>query len=204
MKTQKPLETYTLGNSPAAIYLVDVLNNSANPIDRNILKPINKFNCLFKELVKAYQNGHISDTLVHSYIAAKHLELEQYKQQLTNLNYTPLVISLAINLIIGEMTKFQRRNGKANKIKKSAIDRAKNILKTKGSLYNNSSLSTYGKLNNQTEEQLNALVVFNQHGIAEVQFNENDIKEDVTNETLREKSLKRLKRLGKDTSFYKD
>ena len=194
----KKYDRYTLGHSPAAIYLIDVLNNTTNTKDHNVLKHINHFKTNFKELVNAYEAGHVSHQVVLSYIKGQRLEVEQYSQDNIARGYTPLVINITKNLLVADMKHFIRITTKQKKIEFSAIQRAKNLLKNGGQSRVNSRLVTYGKSSRHSKEHIPTEVVFNQFGLPKVELDKKAIVDDITNESLMEKSIARLTRLGKN------
>lgn len=201
-KQVKKYDIYTLGNSPAAIYLVDVLNSTTNKIDHNILRHIHSFKTKFNQIVKAFENHHLDYQVVVSFINGQILELENQAHEWKKRGYTTLVVNLGKNLIISNYTQFKRQQGKINKIKNSATQRAKSMLKNADKSYANQEISTYGK--EADEKTLNVVVKFNEHGLPSVTLDTNLVRDSITNEHLMQKSLKRLNRLGKRTDLYKD
>lgn len=201
-KQVKKYDPYTLGNSPAAVYLIDVLNNSTNKAEHNILRHINSYKVKFKEIVTAFEAGHLSDHVVLSFLNGQSLELEIHAKEWAEKGYNTLVINLGKNLILANYSQFRRQHGKVNKIKNSATQRAKNILKNADKSYANQEVSTYGK--EDDEKTLSVVVKFNEHGLPNVQLDTQLVHDHITNEHLMQKSLKRLNRLGKPTDLYKD
>lgn len=66
-KEQKQYDKFTIGNSPAAIYLIDLLNKTENNINHNILKSLHKHRDIFNQLLKSYENNHISTQVVTAF-----------------------------------------------------------------------------------------------------------------------------------------
>lgn len=193
-KEKKTLDKYTFGDTPAAIYLADVLNHTTNPLDAGISKHISSFKDYFKQLVNAHENGHISTGVVTNFIHNKKIALELQMKELLDLGYTPLVINLYSNMINADMKQFNRKSQKVNLIAKSAQDRARGILKQGKQKYANQKMQTYGRVG---EERVAVEVEFNQHGLPQVKMDKTAIKDEITSETLMEKSVARLTRLGK-------
>lgn len=198
----KKYDPYTLGNSPAAIYLIDLLNNSTNKIEHNILSHINSYKVKFKQIVQAFEAGILSDHVVLSFISGQTLELDIKAKQWADKGYNILIINLAKNLVIANYSQFRRQQFKINKIKSSATQRAKNILKNEDKKYAHQEVSTYGREGD--DKTLNVIVKFNEYGLPNVQLDTSMIEDHITNEHLMKKSLNRLDRLGKPTDLYKD
>jgi hypothetical protein len=209
MKKNPINDKYTIGNSPAAIYLADLLSVTTNSTDFGVIRFLNVFRQHFNELIKAHNKGYISKKVVFSYMYGKRLELEEQVKTCLDNGYTPLIVNLYKNLVVAEMKQFTRTSVKKQAIEQSATERAKALLKNKGvKQLANTSLDTYGKsvhyVNNteKTFDQIDATVTFNEYGVPKVIVDLDQIKDTITNETLREKSLKRLTRLGKTTDYY--
>ena len=190
-------QSHTLGNSPAAIYLIDVINSSDNPKDHRIISHINDFKRMFKQITNAHDKGMLDNKTVYSFIIGKTLELEQKSEYFLKNNYSLLVVNLFRNLIMADMKSFNRTTTKQNCIEKSAISRAKDLLKKEDKKINHTTITTYGKINSDKPEIIDTVVVFNEHGIPRVEIDKNSIKDDITNETLLGKSIARLTRLGR-------
>lgn len=191
---KKILDKNTLGDSPAAIYLIDILNHSNNSLDSSVLKRINQFKNIFTQLLNAHDGKHIETGVVRAFVFYKRQDLNLQTQEMTQAGYTPLVINLYKNLVIAELKKFQRRADQINMVEKSASDRARAILRNGKQKFNNQTLNTYGKLEG---EQMHVEVVFNQHGLPTVNIDTSLIKDSITSQTLMDKSVKRLTRQGK-------
>lgn len=193
-KQKKTLDKYTFGDTPAAIYLADVLNHTTNPLDAGISKHITTFKDIFKQLVNAHEKGHISTGVVANFIHNKKIALDIQMKEFLSLGYTPLVVNLYSNMVNADMKQFNRKAQKLNLISKSAEDRARGILKQGKQKYANQKMQTYGRVGT---EQVAVEVEFNQHGLPQVKLDKSAIKDEITSETLMEKSIARLTRLGK-------
>lgn len=202
MNKVKKYDSYTLGNSPACIYLIDVLNNSTQSIDHSVLKVIHEFRSTFKELVKAFDANIITQRTMLSVIRSKTIELELKATELMDKGIDPLIVNLTKNVIASDYTIFRRQQEKINRISNSAIARAKSLLKNKKSPFPNQELLTFGKVNKISEEKLDTLVIFNEYGLPSVKMDKENIPDHRTNEYLMEKSIKRLDRLGKSKTLY--
>jgi len=186
------LDRNTLGDSPASIYLIDVLNDSTNSKDKNILKQISTFKKIFTELLKSHEAGHISTGVVNTFVSYKRQDLEIQTQDLLAKGYSALVVNLYKNVVVAELKKYQRRASTIKQIEKSASDRARGLLRNKHQKFNNASLKTYGKAG---DEKFDLEVQFNQHGVAQVHLDKSLVKDSITSESLMEKSRKRLAKM---------
>lgn len=195
-KVKKVYDKYTVGNSPAAIYIIDLLNQTDNDINHKILKTLHKHRDTFNQLVKAYDNHHLSAQVVSAFITGARIMVEKEAEQYVANGYDPLIVNLFKNLVFADMKKFTRQKNKAEKLERSAIDRAKYILKNQNLTYADKQISTYG-LDNEKQEKINIEVNFDYNGLPVTKYNKDLLTDSITNETLREKSEKRLKRLGK-------
>lgn len=184
-------DKYTLGNSPAAIYIIDLLNNTERKKAIYLIKAYSEFKQTFRELLDAHDDGALSAKVVRKYIETYRSTLPQSKQNLTNKGYDIKVINLYENLLIAEFKKAIRRLDAIKRIEVSAISRAKSKLKNTGKKYHDEQLKTYGKYEGQ---EIPVEVRFNQHGLGQSSINTNLIEDKITSETLMEKSLKRLER----------
>lgn len=184
-------DKYTLGKSPAAIYIIDLLNN----IERNkavyLIKAYSEFKENFRELLDAYDDGALSAKVIRKYIATYRATLPQTRVQLLEKGYDHKIINLYDNLLIAEFKKATRRLDAIKRIEVSAIARAKSNLKKSGKEYHDEQLKTYGKYEGK---EIPVEVKFNQHGLGSSVINTNLIEDKITSESLMEKSLKRLER----------
>lgn len=197
-KNNYKYDKFTLGNAPAAVYLIDTLNNSTNPVDSKIVSKFQAFQAIFKQLVHAYDIEAIDKKVVFHFANLKRVEINTQYYEMVELGFTPLAVNLYRNLVIAELKKFERRCTKLTQIEKSATDRAKGVLRNKGakgrSMLANKEVLTYGKTEG---EQVVVDVKFNNHGLPVAQFDKTLVKDTITSESLMEKSIARLKRLGK-------
>lgn len=194
IKEKKVLDKYTFGDTPAAIYLADVLNTTTNPLDAGISKHISSFKGVFNQLVKAYENGHLTSAVVSNFTKNKKLALKFQMTEFLDLGYSPLVVNLYSNMLNADMKQFNRKAQKLSLISKSAEDRARGILKNGKQKYANQKMQTYGRVGT---EQVAVEVEFNQHGLPHVKMEKDAIKDEITSKTLMDKSITRLTRLGK-------
>lgn len=181
----------TLGNSPASIYLIDLLNQIERKKAVCLIKSYSDFKEIFKELMDAHDDGAVSAKLVRNYIETYRSTLPEKKSNLLDKDYDIKVVNLYENLLIAEFKKAIRKLDAKKKIEISAIARAKHNLKSDGKTLNNQKIPTIGKYKG---DEINVEVKFNQHGIGSSFLNLNLIKDNITNESLMKKSLKRLER----------
>lgn len=184
-------DKFTLGNSPAAIYMIDLLNNIDRKKSVYIIKAYGEFKEVLRELSDAHDDGAISARVLRKYIETYRLTLPGIRKSLEAKEYDVKIINLYENLIIAEFKKVIRKLDAMKKIEISAIARAKSKIKNSGRQINNESISTYGRYEgNEVEID----VKFNKNGLGSSTVNANMVKDRITSETLMEKSLKRLER----------
>ena len=184
-------DKFTLGNSPAAIYMIDLLNNIDRKKSVYIIKAYGEFKEVLRELSDAHDDGAISARVLRKYIETYRLTLPGIRKSLEAKEYDVQIINLYENLISAEFKKVIRRLDAMKKIEISAIARAKSKIKNSGRQINNESISTYGRYEgNEVEID----VKFNKNGLGSSTVNANMVKDRITSETLMEKSLKRLER----------
>ena len=133
MKKNTVLDKFTLGKTPAAVYLVDKLNENYTRRECNfILHKVHNFTENFNELVAAYNAKQISARTVASFIEQKLALLEQEQLEIIKRGFAPLIADLYKNIIVGLRKKFIR-----GEMKKAQTDRAVLLLlknaKTKNS-----------------------------------------------------------------------
>lgn len=184
-------DKYTLGNSPACIYIIDLLNNIDRKKAVHIIKSYAEFKEEFRELLDSYNEGALNARIVRKYIEMYRSTLPEKRQKLVAKQYDVKIINLYENLIVGEFKKILRRLDSQRRVEISAIARAKSQLKKQGNKYNEQQLHTYGKFEGK---EIPVEVKFNEHGLPSSVVNPNLIKDNITSETLMEKSLKRQER----------
>ena len=120
MKKNTVLDKFTLGKTPAAVYLVDKLNENYTRRECNfILHKVHNFTENFNELVAAYNAKQISSRTVTSFIEQKLALLEQEQLVIIKRGFAPLIADLYKNIIVGLRKKFIRCE-----MKKAQTDRA--------------------------------------------------------------------------------
>ena len=120
MKKNTVLDKFTLGKTPAAVYLVDKLNENYTRRECNfILHKVHNFTENFNELVAAYNAKQISARTVASFIEQKLALLEQEQLEIIKRGFAPLIADLYKNIIVGLRKKFIR-----GEMKKAQTDRA--------------------------------------------------------------------------------
>lgn len=181
----------TLGDSPACIYLIDLLNKIERKKAVYLIKSYGEFKETFKELVDAYEANALSAKVVRRYIATYRETIPAIRQSLVSRKYETTIINLYENLLIAEFKKVTRKLDAIKKLEISAISRAKSNLKKSGSSFNDKNMQTYGKYEGK---EIPVEVTFDQHGLGSSVFNKELIEDKINSETLMEKSLKRLER----------
>lgn len=181
----------TLGDSPACIYLIDLLNKIERKKAVYLIKSYAEFKETFKELVDAYEANALSAKVVRRYIATYRETIPAIRQSLVDRQYDTTIINLYENLLIAEFKKVTRKLDAIKKLEISAISRAKSNLKKSGSSFNDKNMQTYGKYEGK---EIPVDVTFDQHGLGSSVFNKDLIEDKINSETLMEKSLKRLER----------
>lgn len=188
--THNKLDKYTTGHTPAAVYLIDCLNNSNNRLDKNVLKSITQFKEIFNQLVRAYHSNNIDAKVVEAFIVAKKLSLELDCDKLLKAGYTPLVVKLYSNIITADMRDFSRKHQLIAKISKSAIDRVKAQCRNSNIEYKGQSIKT-------VSFGIEVTVHFDKFGEASVDMDKKQIPSTITAHTLTLKSRSRLQKLGR-------
>lgn len=197
---EKPkFDRNTLGNSPGCLYMMDLLNETSNKKDLNVLKFISKFRHIFFQLVHAYDEHVIEADVVRVFSSYKRTELISQVNQLIEQGYTPVIAKLYCNIVISDLRKFERAVSGIQKIEKSAIDRAKSQLKNKHISVKNKEVLTYGRINQEEADLVNVTVVFDKNGKGQLEtpLTRQDFSDPINDETLMQKSRARLIRLGK-------
>lgn len=184
-------DKYTLGNSPAAIYIIDLLNNVERKKGVYLMKAYSDFKETFRELLDAHDDGALSSKVVRKYIEIYRATLPQTRETLITKGYDVKIINLYENLIIAEFKKVIRKLDAITRLEVSAISRAKSNLKKSGKVYNDEQVLTFGKYE---DKEIPVEVKFNKHGLGSSNINSNFIEDRITSETLMEKSMKRVER----------
>lgn len=184
-------DKYTLGNSPAAIYIIDLLNVIERSKAIYLIKGYSGFKKTFKELVDAYDEGALSSSVVRKYMETYRATLPIKREELMIKEYDLKIINLYENLIIAEFKKVVRKLDAMKRLEVSAISRAKSNLRKSGKLYSDEKVETYGKLEGK---EIPVEVKFNEHGLGSSNINRNYIEDKITSDTLMEKSIKRMER----------
>ena len=196
----KKYDKNTLGNSPASIYLVDLLNNSENKKDASVLRYITKFKSIFNQLVSAYEAGSIDSNVVKVFCQYKRADLDANVEPMIKEGFSPVVINLYKNIVVAEMKKFERNANMVEKVEKSAIDRAKSTLKNKKVSFKEQTVPTFGRTGNLKDELYEVQVVFDKNGLPKLDkpVDPKLITQDITDESLMKKSLIRRERNKKN------
>lgn len=184
-------DKYTLGNSPAAIYIIDLLNNIERKKAVYLMKTYSDFKETFRELLDAHFEGALSSKVVRKYIEVYRVTLPKTKESLINKGYDLKIINLYENLVIAEFKKVIRKLDAITRLEVSAVSRAKSNLKKSGKVYNDEQVLTFGKYE---DKEILVEVKFNKHGLGSSNINYNFIEDKITSETLMEKSMKRMER----------
>lgn len=187
-------DEYTLGNSPAAIYIIDLLNNIDRKKAIHIIKSYSEFKESFREVMDAHAEGVLSAKVVRKYIELYRSNIPTIHQNLVSKEYDIKIINLYENLLIAEFKKSIRKLDSIKRIETSAVSRAKSQLKKSGKVYHHEQMNTYGKYEG---DNIPVAVKFNEYGLALPCVNVNLIQDKITSETLMEKSLKRMERRNK-------
>lgn len=192
----KKYDKNTIGNSPASIYLIYLLNESQNKKDISVLKYITKFKAIFTQLVAAYKAGHIDSNVVKMFCQYKRADLEENVQPMLEQGFTPVIVNLYKNIIVADMKKFERNASMVEKVEKSAIDRAKSFLVNQKSALKDQKVPTFGRIGNKKDEHYEVNVIFDKNGLPKLEkpVDPNLLHQDITDETLMQKSLIRRER----------
>lgn len=181
----------TMGNSPAALYIIDLLNGIERKKAVHLIKAYADFKETFKELLDAYDDGALSARVVRKYIETYRATLPLKREELMSKDYDNKIINLYENLVIAEFKKVVRKLDAMKRLEVSAISRAKSNLKKSGQMFNNEKVVTYGKYEG---EEVTMEVNFNKHGLGSSNITRGAVEDKITAETLMEKSIKKIER----------
>ena len=185
----KQLDKYTLGKTPAAIYLIEFLNTQGTFKDRNVLKFINDFRSTLQELANAVYADEISIRTLTIFCELKRVQLDVVTPNYYASGIDPLVVDLLRNIILGDIKKYTRMANKFKSVNRSLISVARNH-----------------KLNVSDDEyQIDikgVTVVIDENNQAHTDLRFKDIEDEVTPEVLQERSKRKLERLGKPSTLY--
>lgn len=116
------LDKNTFGNTPAAIYLADRLNEVDNSKQtRKVSTFINSIRSMLKQAIEAHEYGYLS--LKTLYFIADSLSIKVHNSvddllKVTEDAIDPLVVNLTANILIGEIKSIKRRTQSATYLKK--------------------------------------------------------------------------------------
>lgn len=202
------LDPNTIGKSPAALYLVDCLNQSPNLINRKVLKVIAFHREHYRELAQAVESYTLSKEFALNICNLKKLEIENLKADLMSRGVEELISNLCCNILTSEVRQIERKIVKLKKIEISAIARAKSDLKLDNIPARNVEVPTVGLAknvcNSKEEQEFDVNVIFEKHGIplVELEFDISTMPDDITDELRIERSKNRLVAKGKPCSLY--
>lgn len=189
------LDKYTVGDTPAAIYLVDFLNTSGSKKDRKVLTFINEFRKLFAELVEARECDAISANTLLNFCAIYRQRLNNQCTEMINKGYNSLVVDLFSNIVLGDIRSYERREQRFQKKIK--------IIKAKAKKFFNE---------NVKHLKLEAVEFFVSEPYARVEYKGTNIsninvsfeytQDPISSAVLVTKSISRLKKQGKPFNFY--
>lgn len=184
-------DKYTLGNSPAAIYMIDLLNQIERKKAVYLTKAYGDFKETIRELLDAYDDGALSAKVVRQYMENYRATLPQKKELLLNREYDLKIVNLYENLLVAEFKRVIRKLDTIKSLEISAISRAKSQLKKSGKSYEHEQVATFGIFDGK---EVPVEVKFNQHGLGYSTINTNLIEDRITSDSLMEKSVKRMER----------
>ncbi len=187
-KYMNKLEKYTIGKSPAALYLTDLINQTQNPKDINLIKFLTNFRAEFKQLLNCYNMQLLNGEYLANYCSLKRKDLDEQTKHLVEKNYTPLLVNLYKNICISELKKFIRPYSFETHFTQSAINRAKHLKKNSPNI---NTFHTYGQYKNLSYK-VDATVNFLRNGKIDVILDKSQIKDVINDDTLTKKSKKRL------------
>lgn len=192
----KQLEKFTLGKSPAAIYLVSILNQSTNNNDRIILKHISFAKKSLNEIKSAWEKGILSRDTMLEFCNLKRKEIQLYQ----NDKLTPLVLNLYKNLLLANIKHMTRTDSKIEAIVKSAVSRGRDLLKNENLPLIKNSVDSYGKVTRKSIEKFPVNISYDEFGTMNIKknFDLNNIKDEINDESLLNKFIAKHKAKGKD------
>ena len=112
------MNPYTYGNTPAAIYLADQLNNINDArFSKRIGAIINQNRAVLKQIMVAHDEGHVDRKTVMFVVNAVHIKIDALAECMKEINImgdfieSPenLAIDLMSNIVKGEIKKITRR-----------------------------------------------------------------------------------------------
>ena len=191
------LNKFTFGNTPAAIFLVDRLNQLDNKkFTRKISTILCEFRKIIGELIKAHQDGSLSTHTLSVTVELLHDKIENTIDHLltkSGADYGDnpdlpdvLAANLTLNIIKGELKSVFRRSRKIHHMEKEQQRLLHRLYSSDKSVYDKDNL-LLGKYARK----------FTPHKV-----NIDHIPEEINAKTLQEKSKRKLARLNKKCELY--
>lgn len=201
-KAMKPIsrpkyyDKYTLGKSPAELYMVHVLNTTQNNKDHNVLRSINNFRDLMSKLIAASgESVLIDEKVIDQFCNLKRIELDILTEQHLESGMSPLVVDLYRNIIIGDLKRCQRKTSMARRVVKAGIALIRVECENRG----------IDKVDFAAELIINdkeVYIGYDSNGNTYHSLDWFDLNDDITPEILQERSRKKLERQGKINTLY--
>lgn len=201
----KNLDKYTLGKTPAAIYLIDYLNTEATYMDRNVLKFIATFKKTFRELLTAVETGHVSTSTLVSFCSLKRASMRAEADMHASNGISTLAIQLYQNLILADIKSTERKAMILSRVVRSSITQAKNKVAElcpthlEGCIGTEVHVTT-PKIENHSYKVRVYVGSTTNHVRQYAKLA--DMIDDTTAATLQAKSSKKLAKRGKVNTFY--
>lgn len=189
------LEKNTYGKTPAAIYLAEVMSNHPQKV-RMVGKTLNSYRTALADLEKSYEAGTMQKRTFGRYLGIERLKLAQTREYLKQ-SCDELVVNLVLNVMTGDLNRLLRIYSKMNSLQRSTLARAMNVYKQAESKPEEVQI-----VNKEDGSNIAVKFINNSTAVLKEKLKFSDIPDVITAETLMEKSLTRLNRLGKSTSYY--
>lgn len=191
------LNKFTFGNTPAAIFLVDRLNQLDNKkFTRKISTILCEFRKIIGELIKAHQAGSVSTHTLSVTVELLHDKIENTIDHLltkSGADYGDnpdlpdvLAANLTLNVIKGELKSVFRRSRKLHQMEKEQQRLSYRLYSSDRDVRNKDNFLLGNYSRKFTPEKIN------------IEY----LKEDINAKTLQEKSRRKLARLNKKCELY--
>lgn len=141
----KQYDKFTIGSSPCAIFLIDLINRGENAQDRLVIKRIETIQKRLSELVRVRESNIVSHGFILSMCNLIKNDCINQAQELLNLGCSEIAVNLFKNVCTANIRNVSRGSVVAVMVVKSGLDRARSISKQTTTTV----VNTYGKIDNE-------------------------------------------------------
>lgn len=190
-KAFKELDIFTFGKTPAALYLVKVLNELKEPI---LAKKVGRFLSDKRRLLDGIEESNKHDILSASQVSALCVLI---RNDINFQSEHELVNNLCNNLVKGEISSLLRRAAKLRVVEQQQTAYVSKV--KKGNLFSNKMVNSeglvLGYLPDMQEDEIPHEKLA--HLVVSPKYHLDNMSESVTPETLSKKWKARMERTGK-------